>query len=261
MILGGGRTHGISFGPFLNCSDWQWLVSFLFLTGTSCCKITHRNAHYGTWRGWAVSVSVFPLADWRCPQDPSRVSFDDTDCRDLHGFLRGREAVEVMGRRKQCWGADCSGKELEPRKADVLVWAQGRKRRRNGQEKLRRKWLGRWREAILRSSGDQAAAVALWKQGGWTQSNLAPGATRSFRWPTFPEWLLQSDPKQAASRHHNATSPPLSPLFTLQTPILQRRQRHSPRCTSDMKLCQYLESRQCELGVTMNQEWQKVKRN
>ena len=47
--------------------------------------------------------------------------------------------MEVTGRRKQSCGGDCSGKELEPRKADVLVWAQGRKRRRNGQEKLHRK--------------------------------------------------------------------------------------------------------------------------
>ena len=98
-------------------------------------------------------------------------------------------------RRKQSCRGDCSGKVLEPRRADVLVWAQGRKRRRSGQEKLGRKQLGRWREAILRSSGDQAAAVALSKQGGWNQSNLAPCAMRSFQQPTFPEWLLQPDPK------------------------------------------------------------------
>ena len=62
-ILGSGRTHGVSFWPFLNSSDWWWLVCSTFLTRTSCCKITHANIHsyYGAWPGWAVSVSVFPL--------------------------------------------------------------------------------------------------------------------------------------------------------------------------------------------------------
>ena len=44
-----------------------------------------------------------------------------------------------MWRRNQSCGGDCSGKELEPRRADVLVWAQGKKRRRSGLEKLCRK--------------------------------------------------------------------------------------------------------------------------
>ena len=32
MILGGGRTHGISFWPFLNSSSWWWRISSMFLT-------------------------------------------------------------------------------------------------------------------------------------------------------------------------------------------------------------------------------------
>ena len=60
-ILGGGPTCGVSFWPFLNSSGWWWLISFMFLTRTSCHKTTHANGYYGTWPGWAVSVSVLPL--------------------------------------------------------------------------------------------------------------------------------------------------------------------------------------------------------
>ena len=37
-ILGGGRTCGVSFWPFLNSSGWWWLISSMFLTRTSCHK-------------------------------------------------------------------------------------------------------------------------------------------------------------------------------------------------------------------------------
>ena len=60
-ILGGGRTCGVSFWPFLNSSGWWWLISSVFLTRTSCPKTTHANGYYGAWPGWAVSVSVLPL--------------------------------------------------------------------------------------------------------------------------------------------------------------------------------------------------------
>ena len=60
-ILGGGRTCGVSFWPFLNSSSWWWLISSVFLTRTSCHKTTHANGYYGAWPGWAVSVSVLPL--------------------------------------------------------------------------------------------------------------------------------------------------------------------------------------------------------
>ena len=42
-ILGGGRTCGVSFWPFLNSSGWCWLISSVFLTRTSCRKTTHAN--------------------------------------------------------------------------------------------------------------------------------------------------------------------------------------------------------------------------
>ena len=45
--------------PF-GLSSWWWLVSSELLTRTSCYKIIHTNAHYGTWPGWMVSVSGFP---------------------------------------------------------------------------------------------------------------------------------------------------------------------------------------------------------
>ena len=57
-----GVGHGgVSFWPFLNSSGWWWHVSSVFLTRTSCPKITHVNGYYGDWPGWAVSVSVFPI--------------------------------------------------------------------------------------------------------------------------------------------------------------------------------------------------------
>ena len=60
-ILGGGRTCGISFWPFLNSSSRWWLISSVFLTRTSCRKTTHANGYYGAWPGWVVSVHVLPL--------------------------------------------------------------------------------------------------------------------------------------------------------------------------------------------------------
>ena len=62
-ICGGGGTqdtwpHGVSSQI---SSSWWWLVSAVFLTRPSCCKITHTNCYYGAWTGWAVLVSVFPL--------------------------------------------------------------------------------------------------------------------------------------------------------------------------------------------------------
>ena len=60
-ILGGGRTCGVSFWPFLNSSGWWWLISSVFLTRTSCRKTTHANGYCGAWPGWAVSVGVLPL--------------------------------------------------------------------------------------------------------------------------------------------------------------------------------------------------------
>ena len=60
-MLGGGRTCGVSFWPFLNSSGWWGLISSVFLARTSCHKTTHANGCYGAWPGWAASVSVLPL--------------------------------------------------------------------------------------------------------------------------------------------------------------------------------------------------------
>ena len=54
-----GRTCGISFLPFPNSSGWWWLVSFMFLTRTFCCKITNADGYYGIWPEWIISV--FPV--------------------------------------------------------------------------------------------------------------------------------------------------------------------------------------------------------
>ena len=60
----GLRTHGHMAFPFdlsqISSSRW-WLVSAVFLTRPSCCKITHTNCYYGAWTGWAVLIIVFPL--------------------------------------------------------------------------------------------------------------------------------------------------------------------------------------------------------
>lgn len=69
------------------------------------------------------------------PHDPSRVILDDISCRSLLGVLRGKEAVQVKCKREQLSvgliGIGCRWGKLESRKGDELVWAQGRKRRRN----------------------------------------------------------------------------------------------------------------------------------
>ena len=38
----------------LHFSGWRWLITSMFLTRTSCCKIIHANGYYGTWPGWVV---------------------------------------------------------------------------------------------------------------------------------------------------------------------------------------------------------------
>ena len=60
-ILGGGRTYGVSFWSFPNSSSWWRLIRSVFLTRTSCCKMTHANGYYGAQPGWTVSISVLPL--------------------------------------------------------------------------------------------------------------------------------------------------------------------------------------------------------
>ena len=63
-ILGNGWTRGVTLWPSLNSPGWRWLTSSLFLTRTSCHKITHANGYYSAWTRWAVSVSVLPLTIW-----------------------------------------------------------------------------------------------------------------------------------------------------------------------------------------------------
>ena len=60
-VLGSGRTRSVFFQPFPNSSGWWWLISSVFLIRISCHKTTHANGYYGTWPGWAVSISVLPL--------------------------------------------------------------------------------------------------------------------------------------------------------------------------------------------------------
>ena len=47
--------------PFPNSSGWGWLISSVFLTRTSCPRITHTNGCDSAWSGLAVWVTVLPL--------------------------------------------------------------------------------------------------------------------------------------------------------------------------------------------------------
>ena len=62
-ILGGGRTCGVSFWPFLNSSGWWRLINSMFLTRTFCHKTACANGYYGAWPRWKVSISVLPLTE------------------------------------------------------------------------------------------------------------------------------------------------------------------------------------------------------
>ena len=58
------RTYGlaspVSFWPLPNSSCWWWLVSSVFLTRKSYCKIALASGYHGACLGWVVSVSVSP---------------------------------------------------------------------------------------------------------------------------------------------------------------------------------------------------------
>jgi len=43
-----------------NSSGWAWLVSSVFLTGTSYHKITHANRDCGAWPGGQFWSACFP---------------------------------------------------------------------------------------------------------------------------------------------------------------------------------------------------------
>ena len=57
-------------GPVVSPFDLSWTLLIgggllvVFLTRTSCHKITHANGYYAVWPGWAVSVSVILLTGW-----------------------------------------------------------------------------------------------------------------------------------------------------------------------------------------------------
>ena len=62
-ILGGGRTDGVSFWPFLISSGWWRLISSLFLTRTCCPKTTHANSMVPG-QGGRFQSACFPLGDF-----------------------------------------------------------------------------------------------------------------------------------------------------------------------------------------------------
>ena len=59
-----GGTYGLaspfSLWPFLNYSSCRHFVISVFLTKTSCCKITLTSGYSHAWSGLVVSVTGFP---------------------------------------------------------------------------------------------------------------------------------------------------------------------------------------------------------
>ena len=60
MILGGGRTHGISLWSFSNSSSCWWLFSSLFLTRMPCRKITYSMVTMVPSQDERISQGVSP---------------------------------------------------------------------------------------------------------------------------------------------------------------------------------------------------------
>ena len=94
-----GRTRGVSFRPFPKSSGWWWLISSIFLTRISCHKTTHANGDYGTWPGWAVSISVLPLT----VQTPVESSIICSVPQCISNAQRSREAYYLCLYLKVSW--------------------------------------------------------------------------------------------------------------------------------------------------------------
>ena len=63
------EVGGYVASPF-DLSQSLLLVSSMFLTRTSCCKITRTNGYCASWPGWTLSVSVFPQQHCRVSPPP-----------------------------------------------------------------------------------------------------------------------------------------------------------------------------------------------
>ena len=60
VVLGSGRTRGVSFRPFPNSSGCWRLISSIFFIGISCHKTTHANGYYGAGQGRRFQSVCFP---------------------------------------------------------------------------------------------------------------------------------------------------------------------------------------------------------
>ena len=74
-LLGGGRTCGVSFWPFLNSPVGGGLLVPCSLAGP------HADGYCGAWPGWAVSVSVLPLTISHKSTSVSLVHLEGSDGR------------------------------------------------------------------------------------------------------------------------------------------------------------------------------------
>ena len=72
-ILGDGWTHGITFWPFLNCSDWWWLIHSMSLTRTYCHKTAHTDGYYDAWPRWGVADCASPNNSVHIIQDLEKI--------------------------------------------------------------------------------------------------------------------------------------------------------------------------------------------
>ena len=111
-------------GRFPNSSGWWWLISSMFLTRTSYCKITHTGGCNGAWPWSAILVNVSPnksskpealicpfaenysvshpasiqgerVQCWNSPPKPSSVLTSLTPPFDSHLGMRGAEFTDL----------------------------------------------------------------------------------------------------------------------------------------------------------------------
>ena len=131
-ILGGGRTPGISFWPFPNSCSWN---SSMFLTRTSCCKITCKSMVPGL---CGVFQSMLLLTLWVLEAPPWNICAR-TAAQGLSWWSSGWNfAFQSRGCSCIPWGEGVGShkpsKQIKKpkHKAEVMLWQI--------QKDLKKKW-------------------------------------------------------------------------------------------------------------------------
>ena len=119
-ILGGSRTYGVSFWPLLNFLGWWWLVSSMFLTRTSCCKVTLANSYCGACLGWAISLSASSAAAESLQSCPTLC--DPIDGGPPPGILQARTLEWVAISLSSAWKWKVKVKSLSHVRLFATPW-------------------------------------------------------------------------------------------------------------------------------------------